>query len=50
MLVVWTPKGRADPIGQLVSAEQPIGFYYFALTVNPLGLHGVEPGAFGGQK
>jgi hypothetical protein len=33
MLVVWTPKGRADPLGQLVSAEQPIAFYHFALAV-----------------
>jgi len=29
MLVVWTLKGRADAFGQLVSAEQPIGFYHF---------------------
>src|ERR687897_1248195 len=49
MLVVWTLKGRADTLGQLVGAEQPLGFHHFALTVNPLGLHGVEPGAFGGQ-
>src|SRR5215208_751388 len=49
MLVVWTLEGRADTLSQLVSAEQPIGFYHFALAVNPLGLHGVEPGAFGGQ-
>src|SRR5215210_3126861 len=49
MLVVWTLKGRADALGQLAGAEQPIGFYHFTLAVNPLGLHGVEPGAFGGQ-
>src|SRR5919112_6271383 len=49
MLVVWTLEGRAHPLGQLVGVEQPIGFYHFALAVNPLGLHGVQPGAFGGQ-
>src|SRR5215217_7244450 len=49
MLVVWALKGRAHPLGQLVGVEQPIGFYHFALAVNPLGLHGVEPGTFGGQ-
>src|SRR5215213_1751678 len=51
MLVVRTPKGRADALGYLVSAEQPVGFHHFALTMNPLGLYsGVRPRAFGGQK
>src|SRR5215217_1694029 len=36
MLVVWALKGRAHPLGQLVGVEQPIGFYHFALAVNPL--------------
>src|SRR5215207_9103331 len=49
MLVVRTSEGRAHPLGQLVGVEQPIGFYHFAFAVNPLGLHGVEPGTFGGQ-
>ena len=41
MLVVWTPEGRADALGQLVGAEQPFGFHHFALAMNPLGLYGV---------
>src|SRR5687767_15154193 len=49
MLVVRTTKGRAHPLGNLVSAQQPLGFHHFALAMYPLGLHGVEPGTFGGQ-
>src|SRR5215210_503211 len=49
MLVVRTPKGRADALGNLVSAQQPLGFHHFALAMNPLGLYGVQPRASGGQ-
>jgi hypothetical protein len=45
-----TVEDRADPICQLVSREQPLGFYDLALAMNPLGLHRVEPGALDGQK
>jgi hypothetical protein len=40
-----TVKDRAYSLGQLVSCEQPVGLYNFALAVNPLGLHRVEPRA-----
>src|SRR5215208_779247 len=50
MLVVRTPEDRADALSNLVSAEQPVGFYYFALAMNPLGLYSVQPRAFGGQQ
>src|SRR5688500_17590386 len=46
---VWTLKGCAVPLGQLVSAEQPIGFYHRTFAMNPLGLHGVQPRALGRQ-
>src|SRR5215216_376844 len=50
MLVVWTPEGRADPIGQLVGAKQIVGLYHLALAVDPLGLYSVEPRALLGQQ
>ena len=50
MLVVRTTENPAYPICELVSAEQPLGLYDFALAVNPLGLYRIEPRALGGQK
>src|SRR5215207_5958921 len=50
MLVVRTTKDRAVALGNLVSAKQPLGFHHFALAMHPLGLYGVKPRAFGGQK
>jgi hypothetical protein len=47
---MWTTKDPADPVGELVSAQQTVGFDYFALAVDPLGLYGVEPRALFGQK
>src|SRR5918992_3684535 len=41
---------RADPICQLVSAQQTVGFDHPTLAVNPLGLYGVKPWALFGQQ
>src|SRR5215208_4191767 len=43
MLVMRTIEDPANPIGELVSSQQSVGFDYFALAVNPLGLYGVQP-------
>jgi hypothetical protein len=45
-----TVEDSADPIRQLVSREQPFRLYHLALSMNPLGLHRVEPRALFGQK
>src|SRR5918994_1340047 len=50
MLVVRTSEGRADPICQLVGAQQTVGFDHPTLAVYPLGLYGVEPWALFGQQ
>src|SRR5918995_1919603 len=50
MLVVRTSEGRADPICQLVGAQQTVGFDHPTRAVNPLGLYGVEPWALFGQQ
>lgn len=47
---MWTTKDPADPVGELVSAQQTVGFDHFALAVDPLGLYGVESRALLGQK
>src|SRR5215203_242412 len=41
MLVMRTIEDPANPIGEFVSAQQPVGFDYFALAINPPGLYGV---------
>src|SRR5215208_2650253 len=43
MLVMRTIEDPANPICQLVSSQQSVGFDYFALAVHPLGLYGVQP-------
>src|SRR5215210_752144 len=50
MLVMRTTENLTDPVGELVSTEQPVGFCNLALAVNPLGLYGVKPRALLGQK
>src|SRR5215211_193561 len=50
MLIVRTSEGRADPICQLVVAQQTVRFDHPTLAVNPLGLYGVEPWALFGQQ
>src|SRR5215213_5611199 len=50
VLFVSTTEGRANPIGKLVSPEQPLGLDYLAFAVDPLGLYGVEPRTLGGQQ
>jgi hypothetical protein len=41
MLVMRTTKYPANSVGELVSREQCVGFYYLALAVYPLGLYGI---------
>src|SRR5215213_4632914 len=50
MLVMRTIEDPANPIGEFVSAQQPVGFDYFALAMNPLGLYGVKPRTLLGKK
>src|SRR3954469_6091801 len=50
MLVVRTTEDPADPVGQLVCSEQPLGLRNLAFGVHPLRLYGVQPRALGGQK
>jgi hypothetical protein len=50
MLFVSTAEDSANPLGQLVSTEQPLGLNYLAFAMNPLGLYCVEPRALGGQQ
>jgi hypothetical protein len=50
MLLVSTAEDVANPLGELVSTEQPLGLYDLAFAMNPLGLNRVEPRALGGQQ
>ena len=50
MLVVRTTEYPADPIRELVSAEQSLGLRHLAFAVDPLGLYRVQPRALGGQR
>src|SRR5215208_1250433 len=50
MLFVSTAEDFANPLGELVSTEQPLGLDYLAFAMNPLRLYRVEPRALGGQQ
>lgn len=50
MLFVSTAEDPANPVGELVSTEQPLGLNYLAFAMNPLRLDGIEPWALGGQN
>src|SRR5215213_4932910 len=50
VLVMRTVKDRAYSLSQLVSCEQSVRLDHLALTMDPLGLHRVEPRALFGQK
>src|SRR5919107_1247313 len=50
MRFVDTAEGPADPIGEFVSAEQPLGLDHLSLAVNPFGLDGVEPRTLLGKQ
>src|SRR5215211_4006531 len=50
MRLVDTAEGLADPVGELVSAEQCLRLDYLAFAVYPLGLYRIEPRTLGGQK
>src|SRR5215210_3988043 len=50
MLLVSTAEDPANPVGELVSTEQPLGLNYFAFAMNPLRLDGIEPRALGRQQ
>jgi hypothetical protein len=38
-----TVEDPANPLGEIVSTEQPLGLDHFAFAVNPLGLNRIEP-------
>jgi hypothetical protein len=50
MLFVSTAEDTANPLGELVCTEQPLGLNYLAFAVDPLGLYRIEPRALGGQQ
>ena len=50
MLFVSTAEGFANPLGEFVSTEQPLGLYHLAFAMNPLRLYRIEPRALGGQQ
>ncbi len=50
MLVVRTPEDRADALGNLVSAQKPLGFHHLALAMNPLGSIALSHGLLVGKK
>ena len=50
MLFVSAAEDPANPVGKLVSAQQPLGLNYLAFAADPLGLYCVEPGALDGQQ
>jgi hypothetical protein len=50
MLVMRTIEEPVNPIGELVSGQQSVGFDYLALAVNPLGHYGVTPRTLLWQK
>ena len=50
MLFVITAEDTANPLGELVCTEQPLGLNYLAFGVDPLGLYRIEPRALGGQQ
>lgn len=50
MLLVSAAEDTADPVGKLVSAEQPLGLGNLAFAMDPLRLDRVQPRALLGQK
>src|SRR5215204_6639012 len=50
MRLMDTAEGPTNPIGELISTEQPLGLNYLAFAMNPLGFYRVEPRALGGQQ
>src|SRR5215203_2349264 len=50
MLFVSTAEDFANPLGELISTEQPLSLNYLAFAVNPLGLYCIEPRALGRQQ
>ena len=50
MFFVITAEDFANPLGELVSTEQPLSLNYLAFAVNPLGLYCIEPRALGRQQ
>jgi hypothetical protein len=50
MLVVRAIEGGADSLGEVVGTEKLVGLDYPTLTIDPLGLYGIEPRARFRQK
>lgn len=50
MLVRGTAEDSANPVGEFVGAQQPVGLYNLALAVDQFGFDRVELRALPGQK
>ncbi len=50
MLVMGTTENPANPVGELVGAQQTVGLDHSTLAVNPFGLYRVQPRALLGQQ
>src|SRR5215207_10473595 len=50
MLVMRTIEDTTNPVGKLISSQQPLGLDHFPLAVYPLGFYGVEPRTLLRQK
>jgi len=50
MSFIRASKVRTNALGQLLGGKQAISFDHIASGMNPFGLNGIEPRAFGGQK
>jgi DNA-binding CsgD family transcriptional regulator len=48
--LVGTAENLADPLGELLSAEQPLWLYDLPLAADPFGLYCVEPEALLGKQ
>ena len=50
MLVMRTTEDSTDPLGELVSPQQTVGFDHLTLAVDPFGLYSVQPRTLLGQQ
>jgi hypothetical protein len=50
MLFVSTAEDFANPLGEFVSTEQPLGLNYLAFAVDPLGSIALSPGLLMGNR
>jgi hypothetical protein len=50
MRFISTPKVGTNALSQLFGGEEPIAFDHIALSMDPFGFNGIEPGTLRGQK